>query len=160
MLQKLLIKNYAIISNINVDFNSGLSIITGETGAGKSILTGALSLLLGQRADLSILMDKTKKCIVEAEFDISKNKLKTFFATNNIDYEDVTILRREISPSGKSRAFINDTPVNLSIIKSLSEKLVDIHSQHQNLILSDNDFQISVVDKFVKNQNKLEKYKV
>ncbi len=159
MLHKLLIKNYAIISNINVEFNSGLSIITGETGAGKSILTGALSLLLGQRADLSILMDKNKKCIVEAEFDISKNKLRTFFISNNIDYDDTTILRREISPNGKSRAFINDTPVNLPIIKSLSEKLVDIHSQHQNLILSDNDFQISVVDKFVKNQNNLEKYK-
>jgi len=133
MLQKLFIKNYTLISSVEIDFRPGFTVITGETGTGKSILLGALSLILGRRADPSVLMDKSKKCVVEGTFDIRKLDLAGFFANNDLDYEPVAILRREINPAGKSRAFINDTPVNLNLLKTLGNRLVDIHSQHQTL---------------------------
>ncbi len=148
MLTKLFVKNYALIDELDIDFGIGLTIITGETGAGKSILLGALSLVLGNRADTAVLLKKTEKCIVEATFDINGYGLGGFFAKYEIDYSDLSIIRREINPVGKSRAFINDTPVNLNQIKELGDKLIDIHSQHQTLMLNENMFQLSVLDSF------------
>lgn len=159
MLTQLSIQNYALINELSVDFSNGLSIITGETGAGKSILLGALGLVLGNRADLSSLKDSDKKCIIEAEFSISDYDLQDFFISKDLDYESTTIIRREILPSGKSRAFINDTPVTLSALTSLKSKLVDIHSQHQTLQLSDVNFQFSVIDALAKNQKRIASYK-
>lgn len=140
MLSSLTIKNYALIDNLSVRFNSGLTIITGETGAGKSILLGGLSLILGKRADLSQINDSSKKCVIEAVFDVAKYDLKSFFIENDLDFESNTIIRREILPSGKSRAFVNDTPVNLGNLQALGERLIDIHSQHQTLELMNDDF--------------------
>jgi DNA repair protein RecN (Recombination protein N) len=159
MLKALFIKNYALIEELTISFNKGFSVITGETGAGKSILLGALSLILGKRADTGILKDKNKKCIVEGEFNIASLNLKAFFYDNNLDYEENTILRREIVASGKSRAFVNDTPVNLNILKELGKILVDIHSQHETLMLSDYSFQLETLDSYVKLNKKLEIYK-
>jgi DNA repair protein RecN (Recombination protein N) len=159
MLVTLQVKNYALIKELNIGFNPGFSIITGETGAGKSILLGALSLLLGQRADTTVLMDKQKKCIVEGIFDIKDYVLQSFFSENQIDYEDNTIIRREIIPGGKSRAFINDTPVSLNQLRELGLKLVDIHSQHENLNLGKNLFQLMVVDTVAQNGSLLKQYK-
>ncbi|MCK5171125.1 MAG: AAA family ATPase, partial [Bacteroidales bacterium] len=159
MLQSIYIQNYALINELEIDFNKGLNIITGETGAGKSILLGALSLILGQRADTSVLKDKSKKCFVEAKFLIKKYKIKDFFKHNDLDYEDLTTIRREITDNGKSRAFINDTPVNLSILKDLSSNLVDIHSQYESLLLGDDHFQLSLVDSFANHQDLLENYR-
>lgn len=159
MLTNLSIQNYALINHLSIDFTEGLSIITGETGAGKSILLGALGLVLGNRADLSSLKETDKKCIIEALFSIENYNLQTFFEKNDIDYEDKTILRREILPSGKSRAFINDTPVTLAILNLLKTKLMDIHSQHQTMELSDVNFQFSVVDALAKNEKKIASYK-
>jgi DNA repair protein RecN (Recombination protein N) len=159
MLQSIYIQNYALINELEIDFNKGLNIITGETGAGKSILLGALSLILGQRADTTVLKDKSKKCFVEAQFSIKKYKLKDFFKTNDIDYDDLTTIRREITNNGKSRAFINDTPVNLSVLKSLSESLIDIHSQHESLLLGDDHFQLGLVDSFANHFDVLDQYK-
>ena len=158
MLQSIYIQNYALINELEIDFNKGLNIITGETGAGKSILLGALSLILGQRADTSVLKDKSKKCFVEAKFLIKKYQIKEFFKLNDLDYEDLTTIRREITNNGKSRAFINDTPINLSVLKELSSSLVDIHSQHENLLLGDDYFQLSLVDSFANHSELLEKY--
>ncbi len=158
MLRKLSVNNYALIDELDIDFSSGLSIITGETGSGKSILLGAMSLILGQRADTSVLQDKTRKCIVEGEFEISGYALNPFFEENQLDYDDISIIRREINESGKSRAFINDTPVNLNVLKDLGMKLVDIHSQHNNLILSENRFQLDVMDVIAGNRKVLESY--
>jgi len=146
MLTSLQVQNYALIRNLEIEFTSGFTIITGETGAGKSILLGALSLLLGQRADTSVLLNKEKKCVVEGAFSIKKYKIGSFFKMNDIDYEDLTIIRREISPSGKSRAFINDTPVNLNQLRELGLQLVDIHSQHENLNLGNHQFQLMIID--------------
>ena len=143
---------------MNVSFANGFTIITGETGAGKSILLGGLSLVLGKRADLNSLRDKEQKCIIEAEFEIKKYKLKSFFAANDLDYEDRTIVRREILPSGKSRAFINDTPITLAILSQLGNQLIDVHSQHQTLQLADNDFQLKVIDALADNNTTLERY--
>ncbi len=143
---------------MNVSFSDGFTTITGETGAGKSILLGGLSLVLGKRADLSSLKNKGQKCIIEAEFGVSKYKLNDFFEKNDLDYEDSTILRREILPSGKSRAFVNDSPVTLDILKQLGNQLIDVHSQHQTLQLTENDFQLKVVDALAGNQGNLEKY--
>ncbi len=148
MLKHLSITNYAIIKNLELDINKGFTVITGETGAGKSILLGALSLILGQRADTSVLNNKQKKCIVEGEFSFDKEKYSSFFEKNNLDFEPTNILRREISASGKTRAFINDTPVGLTILKELTSQLIDIHSQNQILRLQDNRFQIDVIDAF------------
>ena len=158
MLVSLQVKNYALIKELKIGFNSGFSIITGETGAGKSILLGALSLLLGQRADTTVLMDKQKKCVVEGIFDIKDYVLQPFFTENDIDYEDNTIIRREIIPGGKSRAFINDTPVSLNQLRELGLKLVDIHSQHENLNLGKNLFQLMVIDTVAQNGKLLKQY--
>jgi len=158
MIQSLSIDNYAIINNLEINFNKGLSIITGETGAGKSILLGALSLILGKRADTSILKDKARKCIVEGTFDIRDYGFQNFFAENDIDYEDFTILRREIAPNGKSRAFINDSPVNLNILSETGIRFIDIHSQHQNLNLGNSQFQLKVIDSYSHSEELLKKY--
>ena len=158
MLTSLSIKNYALIDNLQVNFNNGLSIITGETGAGKSILLGGLSLILGKRADLSSVKDKSEKCIIEAVFDIANYNLKNLFKEEDLDYEPQTIIRREILPSGKSRAFVNDTPVNLDALQALSNYLIDIHSQHQSLELTNNEFQLKVIDLLAKNEATLINY--
>ncbi len=158
MLTSLLIKNYALIDSLHVDFNGGLSIITGETGAGKSILLGGLSLILGKRADLNSLKDATKKCIIEAGFDISNYNLEPLFKAEGFDYESQTIIRREILPSGKSRAFVNDSPVNLASLQLLGAQLIDIHSQHQTLQLTSNDFQFQVIDALANNNELIEHY--
>lgn len=159
MLTSLSIKNYALIEELSIDFQSGLSIITGETGAGKSILLGALGLVLGNRADSSTLKDPTTKCIVEIQLYIQPYGLESFFISHDLDYEVSTIIRREILPSGKSRAFINDTPVTLSILNELRLRLMDIHSQHQTLQLSDQEFQFQLLDVLAGNQTKLASYK-
>jgi len=148
MLIKLYVHNYALIKDLDVDLEEGLTIITGETGAGKTILLGALSLILGNRADTSVLLDKSEKCVVEGIFKIEGHEFADFFSSNELDYESVTILRREINQTGKSRAFINDTPVTLNLLKELGDHLIDIHSQHQTLMLSDNSFQLNVIDSF------------
>ncbi|GAB7257662.1 DNA repair protein RecN [Polaribacter sp. OB-PA-B3] len=159
MLSQLSINNYALINQLSIDFSSGLSIITGETGAGKSILLGALGLVLGNRADLSSLKDTSKKCIVEAKVAISNYNLQDFFEEVDLDYEAETIIRREILPSGKSRAFINDTPVTLSVLNELRVKLIDVHSQHQTMQLSDTNFQFSILDALAKNAPRIASYK-
>ena len=160
MLTSLSIKNYALIDELQVDFNSGFTIITGETGAGKSILLGGLSLILGKRADLSSLRNKEQKCIIEAHFDISNYNIKALFVENDIDFETQTIIRREILPSGKSRAFVNDSPVNLSSLQLLGSRLVDIHSQHETLQLVDDAFQFQVIDALAENKEDLSNYTV
>ncbi|MBN2215105.1 MAG: DNA repair protein RecN [Bacteroidales bacterium] len=159
MLKSLYIDNYALIDNLFIDFHKGLSIITGETGAGKSILLGALSLILGRRADTSVLNDRSKKCIVEAIFNIDEYDLQHFFEKNDIDYDESTVLRREIGSNGKSRAFINDTPVTLDTINELTRKLIDIHSQHENLSLNDSVFQLKVIDSYGNLHGILEDYR-
>jgi DNA repair protein RecN (Recombination protein N) len=159
MLTHLSIKNYALIESLSVNFKDKLSIITGETGAGKSILLGALGLGLGNRADTSTLKDTTKKCIIEAQFSISNYQLNSFFEENELDFENDTIVRREILPNGKSRAFINDTPTTLQVLNALSEKLIDVHSQHQTLQLSDVNFQFQIIDALANSSNKIESYK-
>jgi len=158
MLTQLTIKNYALIDELHVSFNNGLTIITGETGAGKSILLGGLSLILGKRADLSTVKDESKKCIIEATFDIAKYNLKSLFNSEDLDYESLTIIRREILPSGKSRAFINDTPVNLDSLQLLGKRLLDIHSQHQTLQLTNDDFQFQIIDALAENNKALINY--
>lgn len=159
MLKQLSVQNYALIDKLEVEFTDGLTIITGETGAGKSILLGALGLIAGTRADSQSLQDKTKKCIIEASFNIKEYDLTDFFESNELDYEAITNIRREINPEGKSRAFINDTPVTLNQLKELGERLIDIHSQHQTLSLNGADFQLSVVDAFAKHYDLLLQYK-
>ncbi len=159
MLKSLSIKNYALIDDLSVSFNNGLSIITGETGAGKSILVGGLSLILGKRADISVVKDVSKKCVIEAAFDVGNYNLKTIFNENEIDYETETIIRREILPSGKSRAFINDSPVNLNQLSIISGAIIDIHSQHQTLELTQNNFQFEVIDSISNNINLIDDYK-
>ena len=159
MLKHISIQNYALIENLDIDFEPGYSVITGETGAGKSILIGALSLILGNRAETNVLKNKEKKCVVEAVFDIQRYSLKVFFDRNDIDYDEITLIRREIMPGGRSRAFVNDVPVNLNVLKELSLQLIDIHSQHQNLNLNDNIFQLNVVDAFAKSAPELLSYK-
>lgn len=158
MLQHLSIENYTIIQHLSISFKDGFSVISGETGAGKSILIGALSLVLGQRADTNILRTKDKKSIVEAVFDIEDLNLKKFFEDNDIDYDTNCILRRELTPQGKSRAFINDTPVSLNTLRILSEHLVDIHSQHSHLLMQSSGFQLNIIDQFANLQNELLKY--
>ena len=158
MLQHLTIKNYALIRQLELRPAAGLNVITGETGAGKSIMLGALGLLMGNRADTKVLWDEQEKCIIEASYDISEYKLKSFFKQNDLDYDDATVIRREISPGGKSRAFINDTPVTLDVLKLLGSRLMDIHSQHETLELSDQSFQLSLVDSFAGNQKLVDQY--
>lgn len=158
MITSLSIENFALIEKLNIDFSNGFSIITGETGAGKSILLGALGLVLGKRADLASLKNKDEKCIVEANFSIGTYGLELFFKSNELDYEADTIIRREILPSGKSRAFINDTPVNLQQLQDLSLFLIDVHSQHQTLELSEEDFQFKVLDSIANNHEYLRSF--
>ncbi|PHN92449.1 DNA repair protein RecN [Maribacter sp. 6B07] len=159
MLSTLTISNYALIDSLEVDFNKGFTVITGETGAGKSILLGGLSLVLGKRADLSSLRVKDQKCIIEGTFKIDTYGLQSFFEENDLDYEDSTVIRREILPSGKSRAFVNDTPVTLGVLSTLGENLIDIHSQHQTMQLTENDFQLKLVDALANNQKRLTDYR-
>ena len=158
MLASITIRNYALINELHIDFSSGLSIITGETGAGKSILLGALGLVLGNRADSSTLKNTNKKCVIEAIVSIDTYNLQDFFETVDIDYERNTILRREILPSGKSRAFINDTPVTLLVLTALRARLIDIHSQHQTLQVSDQEFQFQLLDAVANNVSMLAAY--
>jgi len=153
LLTKISIKNFALIDKIEIDFSNGFSTITGDTGSGKSILLNALSLLTGKRADHNSLKDNNIKCIIEAEFCLSKLNIKHVFDENNLDYFDQTILRREILPSGKSRSFVNDTPANLEIMKSIGEKLIDIHTQHESLMLSNDYFFFSLIDNLSEQQN-------
>ena len=160
MLLSLSVQNYALIEQLNIDFSNQFATITGETGAGKSILLGALGLIMGNRADLSSLKDKEKKCVVEASFEISKYNLKSIFEDNDLDFENTTIIRREILPSGKSRAFINDTPVNLSELQLLAENLIDIHSQHQTRELEQQNYQMSILDAIGLNTDNLKKYAI
>jgi DNA repair protein RecN (Recombination protein N) len=148
MLQHLRIQNFALIEQTEVHLNKGLTVITGETGAGKSILLGALGLTLGNRADVSSLHNKAKKCIIEAQFNIAEYQLKSFFETHELDFEEVTTIRREITPEGKSRAFVNDTPVTIAVLKELGDQLIDIHSQHETLLLKETNFQFELVDAF------------
>lgn len=159
MLAKLCVHNYALIKDLDIELENGLTIITGETGAGKTILLGALSLILGSRADSSVLLEKEEKCVVEGTFNIEGYDLEEFFAVNELDYEAVTIMRREINPAGKSRAFINDTPVTINLLKDLGERLIDIHSQHQTLMLQGSSFQLKVIDSFAGNGNSADEYK-
>ncbi|WP_116787465.1 DNA repair protein RecN [Flavobacterium psychrotrophum] len=159
MLQTLQIKNFALIEQLHIDFTGSFSIITGETGAGKSILLGALGLVLGNRADLGSLKDKEQKCVIEAHFKIADYNLQEFFTANDLDYEDVTILRREILPSGKSRAFINDSPANLTEVQELGHYLIDIHSQQQTRELSDELYQMQILDAVAGNNATLDTFK-
>ncbi|HOO98732.1 MAG TPA: DNA repair protein RecN [Bacteroidales bacterium] len=158
MLVKLYVQNYALIRELDIELENGLTIITGETGAGKTILLGALSLILGNRADTSVLLEKSEKCVVEGTFRIEEYDLAEFFNYNELDYDALAILRREINPAGKSRAFINDTPVNLSVLKELGDRLIDIHSQHQTLMLHENTFQMNVIDSFAGTLSLLDDY--
>jgi len=158
MITSLSIKNYALIEKLTIDFSRGFSIITGETGAGKSIILGAIGLVLGKRADLTSLKNKEEKCVIEAHFEISKYNLKEFFEVNDLDYEDDTIIRREILPSGKSRAFINDSPVNLQELQDLSLFLIDIHSQQQTQELSDEGVQFKIIDAIANNFDTIQSY--
>jgi DNA repair protein RecN (Recombination protein N) len=158
MITSLSIKNYALIEKLAIDFSKGFSIITGETGAGKSIILGALGLVLGKRADLTSLKNKEEKCVIEAHFEISKYNLFPFFEANDLDYEDETIIRREILPSGKSRAFVNDSPVNLQELQELSLFLIDIHSQHQTQELSEEKVQFEIIDAIANNQESILEY--
>ena len=160
MLKSLFIQNYVLIDNLDIQFEQGFSVITGETGAGKSIILGALSLVLGQRADGKSIKSGADKCIIEAVFDISKYQMEEFFIQNDLEYDaENCILRRELFSSGKSRAFVNDSPVSLILLKELGNKLIDIHSQHQNLLLGDNLFQLKVVDIMAENSILLILYK-
>lgn len=159
MLKEIKINNYALIDSIEMSFDSGMTSITGETGAGKSILLGGLSLVLGSRVDNSKIINKQTKCFVEATFDINEYDLNSFFDLNSLDYEKETILRREVIPSGKSRAFINDTPVNLDVLSKLGNTLIDIHSQHNNLTLLDNNFKYLILDSLSNNEKLVMDYK-
>ncbi len=158
MLSELSIKNYALIDTLEVQFDSGFTSITGETGAGKSILLGGLALVLGKRVDFSNINDPNQKCIIEASFNIENFNLKPFFEDNDLDFETLTILRREILPSGKSRAFVNDSPVNLAVLAELGGQLIDIHSQQQTQELTNDDFQFQIIDALAKNSADIETY--
>lgn len=158
MLRSLYIQNYALIEKLDIRFDSGFSVITGETGAGKSIILGAIGLLLGQRADVKSIRKGATKCVIEAHFDVSAYGMKPFFEANELEYEDECILRRELYASGKSRAFINDTPASLAQMKELGELLIDVHSQHQNLLLNKEGFQLNVLDLLAHDEAELAAY--
>ena len=160
MISSLHIKNYALIKELDIHFSDGFTSITGETGAGKSIFVGALSLILGERSGSSLLINSKEKCIVEGEFEISKYNLNSFFDKNELDFNNVTVLRREISPNGRSRSFINDTPVNLAQMKELGVQLFDIHSQNQSHQINKKSYQLQILDAYSKNSKLLEEYKV
>ena len=158
MLKQLYIKNFTLIDELDIPFYPGFSVITGETGAGKSIILGAIGLLLGNRADARQIKQGERKCVVEAHFDLSRYNMRSFFDDNDIDYEDECIIRREVNSSGKSRGFINDQPVTVALMRELGEHLIDIHSQHQNLLLQKDDFQLNVVDIVADDKKELENY--
>ena len=158
MLRSLYIQNYALIEKLDIDFGSGFSVITGETGAGKSIILGAIGLLLGQRADVKSIRQGAAKCVIEARFEIAGYGMRPFFEENELEYEDECILRREVYASGKSRAFINDTPASLVQMKELGEQLIDVHSQHQNLLLNKEGFQLNVLDILAHDEEELNNY--
>ena len=160
MLSALNIKNYALIKDLHFQPKVGLNTITGETGAGKSILLGALGLITGKRADTSVLLDKDTKCIVEAYFNIASYNLNSFFEEKDLDYEDETIIRREISPAGKSRAFVNDTPVNLDILKQLGSHLIDVHSQNETIQLNSQKYQTEILDGLTNSFDFLKNYQL
>lgn len=161
MLKSIFIQNYALIDKLDISFGPGFSVITGETGAGKSIILGAIGLLLGQRADVKAIKQGASRCIVEAYFNIASCGLENFFLINNIDYDpDECILRREVSANGKSRAFINDTPVSLTQIRTLGDKLIDVHSQHQNLLLNKEGFQLNILDILAQDEKQLSDYQI
>lgn len=159
MLTRLHISNYALIDELVIEPAAGMTVITGETGAGKSIILGAMAMILGARADLSVLSNKSRKCIIEAEFSLHQYDLEPLFQIHDLDYSLTTIVRREISSDGKSRAFVNDTPVNLTILRELGSKLIDIHSQHETLTLNNSEFQLHVLDSLAGSLSKLDKYK-
>ena len=160
MIKTLYIKNFTLIDELRMQLYPGFSVITGETGAGKSIILGAIGLLLGNRADSKSIKQGCERCTIEAHFDISRYDLRSFFEENDIDYDaDDCILRRELTAAGKSRAFINDTPVPLTLMRELGEQLIDIHSQHQNLLLQKEDFQLGVLDTIANNQQQLDNYR-
>ncbi len=161
MIQRLFIRNYALIDSLEIDFRPGFTVLTGETGAGKSIILGAFSLILGQRADSKAIKDAAQKTVIEGTFDVSAYEMRSFFEENDLDYEPsgICILRRELSPAGKSRAFVNDTPVSLTVLKELGEQLIDIHSQHQNLLLGDNRFQLRMIDIWAGDESLLSQYR-
>ena len=159
MFSSIRIQNYILIQQVNISFDKGFNVITGETGAGKSILLGALSLLSGKRAELNVLRNKQEKCVIEGVLHIKKEHFENFFSTLNIDFDEETIIRREISPKGKSRAFINDTPVNLKTLESFSQQIVDIHSQHQNLQIKEEAFKLAVLDTMAQQNDYLESYR-
>ncbi|MEE4215943.1 MAG: DNA repair protein RecN [Bacteroidales bacterium] len=159
MLKKLLVRNYALIKELEINFDGGFTVLTGETGAGKSIILGALSLILGNRADSSTLLDKSDKCVVEGFFNIENEAISNFLRERDIDSADPLILRREVTPNGRSRAFINDTPVNLDIMKELADWLIDIHSQHESLLLGSKQFQLSLIDSFANHDKLLDDYR-
>jgi DNA repair protein RecN (Recombination protein N) len=156
MLQKLVVSNYAIIDHIEVEFGGSLNIITGETGAGKSIILGALSLILGARAESKVLFDDSRKCFVEGYFSLKGYRLQEFFQQNDLDYEETLIIRRELTTAGKSRAFVNDTPVTLEVLKELGAQLVNLHSQHETLALSSASFQLQLVDAVAHHEARLQ----
>ena len=159
MLKHLYIKNFTLIDELDIELHQGFSVMTGETGAGKSIILGAIGLLLGQRADSKAIKQGADRCVIEAHFDLSRYGMQDFFSDNDIEYDEADcIIRRELTAAGKSRAFINDTPVQLSMLKELGERLVDVHSQHQNLLLNKQDFQLSVVDTIADDARELAKY--
>lgn len=159
MLKRLAIRNYALIDNLDISFSNELNIMTGETGAGKSIILGALSLILGQRAEGKYFFNQQKKCVIEGTFEVNGFQLEDFFTENDLDYDRETVLRREISSDGKTRAFINDTPVNLALLKKLGEKLIDVHSQHATLEINDEEFQLLVIDTVAGNEVLLSDYR-
>ncbi|MCK9450879.1 MAG: DNA repair protein RecN [Bacteroidales bacterium] len=159
MLQKISISNYALIEALNISFGNGFTVITGETGAGKSILLGALGLVLGKRADVSVLFNKDEKCIVELSFQLENDSLKPLFESWDLEYDNECLMRREISPKGKSRAFINDTPVNLQQMKTLGSQLIDVHSQHDSLLLVDQNYQLKMLDTLIEDQSTIKQYK-
>jgi len=159
MLKQLYIRNFTLIDELNIQFHPGFSVITGETGAGKSIILGAIGLLLGQRADTKSIKSGQDKCVVEAHFDLSKYGMQGFFTDNDLDYDDTDcIIRREINVNGKSRGFINDQPASVALMRELGEHLIDIHSQHQNLLLNKEDFQLNIVDILAKDEDVKLKY--
>ncbi len=159
MLKNLIVQNYALIDNLEIPFHQGLNIITGETGAGKSIILGALGLILGNRAETNVLKNKEKPCVVEGIFHLEGYNLQDFFADNDIEYSHLTSIRRHINPAGKSRAFVNEIPVTLNTLKDLVSQIIDIHSQHENLLLSDSTFQLSVLDSYTENTQRISNYR-
>ena len=160
MIKNIHIGNYALIDKTNIELEKGFTIITGETGAGKSILLGAIGLTLGQRADVAAIMDKNRKCVVEITYDVVGYDLQQWFADNDLDYDDEVVVRRELTADGKSRAFINDTPVNNKLLKEFGSFLIDVHSQHQSLLIGQPEYQLEILDAFCGNQVLLKDYRV